>query len=175
MTGLKLRPAAAGLGLGVCWGIVARVWMRLISTDPEFSWAGTGMILAVTGVSGLVLGILSGVRRAGRSRWWRVLAVLCLPVFGGPGFVFLPAFVLGGLLYVNRRWARIAGLAGIGLAELALWFVDRGQPINPWLHYGGFLILSLTLAAGAAELYRPRTIQGVPEASSVRGDLTMMG
>ena len=150
-----VRSAAAGLGLGVCWGIAARVWMRLISTDPEFSWAGTGMIIALSAVSGLVLGILYGVRRAGRSRWWRLLAVLCLPLFASPGMIFLPAFLLGGLLYLDRRWARIAGLVGIAGAELALWLVDRGQPINLWYHYGGFLVLALTMSAGAAELYRP--------------------
>ncbi|TCC35789.1 hypothetical protein [Kribbella speibonae] len=158
-----LRSAAAGFGLGVVWGAAARVWMRLISTDPGFSWSGTGFILALTGTSGLVLGILYGVRRAGRSRWWRVLAVLCLVTFAGPGLVLLPAFALGGLLYLHHPWARVTGLAGIGLGELGLWLLDGGQPINPWYHYGGFLVLSLTLAAGAAELYRPRTIRSIPK------------
>ena len=36
----------------------------------------------------------------------------------------------------------------------------NGDPINPWYLYGGFLVLSLTLAAGAAELYRPRRRDG---------------
>ena len=129
MTVRVLTTTAAGLGLGLSWGIAARVWMRLISTEPEFSWTGTVMILALTGLTGLVLGLLYGVRRTGRSRWWRVLAVLCLPMFASPGMIFFPAFLLGGLLYLPHLWV---------------------------LH-GGFLILSLTLAAGAAELYRPRS------------------
>jgi hypothetical protein len=158
------RSAAAGLGLGLLWGVAARVWMRLISTNPEFSWAGTGMILAVTSLSGLTLGILYGVRRAGRSRWWRTLAVLCLPTFAGPGIVFLPAFLLGGLLYLHHLWARLAGAGGILLAHGGLWASLDGESINPWYLYGGFLVLSLTLAAGGAELYRPRQTR-LPEAA----------
>ncbi|WP_406047726.1 hypothetical protein [Kribbella sp. NBC_00889] len=150
------HSAAAGLGLGVGWGIAARGWMRLISTEPQFTWAGTGIILGLTGVSGLVLGILYGVRRTGRSRWWRVLALLCLPTFAGPGILFLPAFLLGGFLYLHHLWARVIGLAGIGLSQFALWSAGGDEPSNPWYLYGGFLVLSLTLAAGAAELYRPR-------------------
>ena len=155
MTVRVLTTTAAGLGLGVGWGIAARGWMRLISTEPEFSWTGTAMILALTGVSGLVLGLLNGLRRTGRSRWWRVLAILCLPTFASPGMIFLPAFLLGGLLYLPHLWARLAGVAGIALSQAGLWVTTRDDPVNPWVLHGGFLVLSLTLAAGAAELYRP--------------------
>lgn len=150
------RSAAAGLGLGLVWGIAARVWMRLISTEPQFTWAGTGTILTLTSVTGLTLGILYGVRRAGRSRWWRALAVLCLPTFAGAGMVFRPAFLLGGLLYIHHLWSRLVGAGGILLAHGALFASLDGDGINPWYLYSGFLVLSLTLAAGAAELYRPR-------------------
>ena len=34
-----------GAGLGLAWGIVARIWMRLIATTPEFSIPGTAAIL----------------------------------------------------------------------------------------------------------------------------------
>lgn len=156
MTVRVLTTTAAGLGLGVSWGIAARVWMRLISTVPEFSWTGTAFIIGVTGLSGLALGFLYGVRRTGRSRWWRVVAVLCLPTFASPGMLFLPAFLLGGLLYLRHRWARLTGGLGIVLSQVGLWVVTREDAINPWVLHGGFLILSLTLAAGAAELYRPR-------------------
>ena len=30
-----------GLVGGLLWGALARVWMRFISTDPEFTWDGT--------------------------------------------------------------------------------------------------------------------------------------
>ncbi len=160
------RSAAAGFGLGVAWGIAARGWMRLITTEPEFSWAGTGMILAIAGLSGLALGIMYGVRRTGRSRWWRVLAVLCLLLFAGPGMIFIPAFFLGGFLYLRHAWARAIGVAGIGLSMVALWLAGEGERLNPAFYYGGFLILSLTMAAGSAELYRPR-VRAVQSVDSV--------
>ena len=42
------RGAALGFALGAGWGVLARVWMRLITTDPEFSWAGTLMIVGLS-------------------------------------------------------------------------------------------------------------------------------
>jgi len=33
--------AARGFALGVAWGVAVRVWMPLISTEPEFSREGT--------------------------------------------------------------------------------------------------------------------------------------
>ncbi|MEV5966767.1 hypothetical protein AB0L70_33675 [Kribbella sp. NPDC051952] len=73
MTVRVLTTTAAGLGLGVGWGIAARVWMRLITTEPEFSWTGTAFIIGLTGVCGLALGFLYGVRGNGSTdqRWTR--------------------------------------------------------------------------------------------------------
>ena len=159
------RSAAAGFGLGLLWGITARTWMRLISTEPQFTWAGTATILGFTSITGLTLGILYGVRQAGRSRWWRALAVLCLPTFAGAGMVFLPAFLLGGLLYLHHLWARLVGAAGILLSHRALWASLNGDSINPWYLYSGFFVLSVTLAAGSAELYRPRPSARLGEAA----------
>ncbi|WUJ73796.1 hypothetical protein OG809_11100 [Kribbella soli] len=159
LTGIP-RAALAGLGLGLGWGIAARIWMRLISTDPEFSWSGTGMILGATAVGGLVFGLLYGVRRAGRSRWWRLLAVVWLVILAGPGLPFLPAFLLGGLVWLRQTWARAVGVAAILASEAALWLVMRTEvePIDPWILYGGFLVLSIGLSVGSAELQRPRPV-----------------
>ncbi|MET7281210.1 hypothetical protein ABZS29_23435 [Kribbella sp. NPDC005582] len=150
------RAAAAGLALGLAWGAAARVWMRLISTDPEFSWSGTGFILGSTAVCGLAFGILYGLRGAGRSRWWRLLALVCLADVAGPGMVFLPALLLGGLLWLRRTWLRLIGALGIAGGVLLLWVVGRGDPSGAGLltTYGGFLLLSMAVSAGAAELYR---------------------
>src|SRR5918994_253213 len=58
-----------GLLGGVVWGIDARVWMRFISTDPEFTWSGTLFIVIGFGVAGLgqaagYLGRRAGLRRS---------------------------------------------------------------------------------------------------------------
>jgi hypothetical protein len=37
-----------------------------------------------------------------------------------------------------------------------LWRLDDGEATSPWVLTGGFLLLSSALAAGSAELYRPR-------------------
>ncbi|TDO67438.1 hypothetical protein EV651_103350 [Kribbella sp. VKM Ac-2571] len=150
------RAALAGLGLGLAWGVAARIWMRLISTEHEFSWSGTGMIIGAMAVGGLVLGFLYGVRSAGRSRWWRLLAVVWLVILAGPGTPFLPAFLLGGLIWLQRTWIRAVGAAVLLANQVGFWLLMRGEIVNPWALYGGFLLLSLTLSAGSAEIFRPR-------------------
>jgi len=152
------RATGAGFALGLMWGTAARVWMRLISTDPEFSWSGTGMILGSTAVCGAALGFLYGARRAGRSRWWRLLGLCWLLVFAGPGMVFLPAFLLGGLLHLRQIWWKVIGAAAVACGVLLLWILNQQEPasVNPATMYGGFLLLSVALTAGGAELYLPR-------------------
>jgi hypothetical protein len=90
-----LRYAARGFFLGVAWGVVARVWMRLVSTSPEFSWRGTLGILGSAGFAGLILGVVHAARTRGGSPWWRLLCLLALVAFHGLGIVLLPA-VIGG-------------------------------------------------------------------------------
>ena len=46
-------PAGFGLGFlvgGRAGAVLARVFMRLVSTEPRFSWAGTLLILAFAGL-----------------------------------------------------------------------------------------------------------------------------
>jgi hypothetical protein len=163
MTVVKvLRAAAGGFAAGLLWGVAARVWMRLISTAPEFSWSGTAMILGSTAVGGLVFGFLYGARQAGWSPGWRAASLWWLLVFAGPGFVFLPAFLLGGLLQRPRGWQKALGAAAIASGVLLLWLSNRElPPPNQITMYGGFLLLSLALAAGATELWRP--LRRVPQ------------
>ena len=72
-----LRPAVwaavlRGAGLGLVWGTVARLWMRLIATTPEFSLPGTAAILIITTVFGAWVGLAYAARRRGW-RGWRVI------------------------------------------------------------------------------------------------------
>jgi len=156
------RSAASGLALGLAWGIAARTWMRLISTDPEFSWTGTGFILGATAVGGLAFGLMYGTRQAGRSRWWRLLAAAWLPTLAGPGMVFLPTLFFGGLLFGSKRTrTRAVGGTAVLSGAIMLWLLTRssGEPVNQWKQEIGFLLLALALAAGSAEIYRPRPRQ----------------
>jgi hypothetical protein len=57
-----VRWTAAGLTVGATYGAALRAWMRPVSTDPEFSWGGTGYIIGVFSVLGAMAG--AGIRRS---------------------------------------------------------------------------------------------------------------
>ncbi len=42
---------------GLALGVISRVWMRLISNEPEFSCGGTVVVVGVFVLSGLGTGI----------------------------------------------------------------------------------------------------------------------
>ncbi len=52
----------AGALAGFTWGVLIRLWMRLISTDPAFTWGGTLYILGAATILGV--GVAGGGRRA---------------------------------------------------------------------------------------------------------------
>ena len=107
------RYAAAGFALGAGWGILARVWMRLISRSPEFTWAGTLSIVLAAAVIGLALGVVHAARRRGGSPWWRAVAVIVPVMFLSPGIVLFPAALVGG-------WGLRRGPVGRFVAVLAI-------------------------------------------------------
>ena len=107
--------APIGFVSGIALGIVARVWMRWISGDPEFSWGGTIFIVSAFALLGLTQGIAAAARLGGRRRAVvtvaRVFGVVgMMTIFGGAGAIMLPTVVGGGLaLYRTdwRRWLRV--------------------------------------------------------------------
>ena len=158
-----VRGAVTGFGLGVLWGVAARIWMRLISDHPEFSWAGTLFILVLAGILGTGLGLLAAAKASGRRRWWRLALVPGLLLFAGQGMPFAPAFLVGGLAFSDRRAPlRLLGAAGL-LASLGLfgWLVsleDGALTDTPAARLAtlvvGFAALATAVAAGGSVLYR---------------------
>jgi hypothetical protein len=114
------RYAAAGFALGAGWGVLARVWMRLISTSPEFSWAGTLSIVVTAALIGLALGVVHAARRRGGSRWWRLLALVVPVIFLSPGMVLFPAAVVGGWGLRRGPVARAVAALGVLSAPVIL-------------------------------------------------------
>ena len=114
------RHALLGLLLGVTWGVVARLWMRLISTSPDFSWAGTLGILIAFGIVGVALGVIQAARQRGGTGWWRVLYVLVPLPFAGAGLPLLPAVVIGGWGLRRGPLGRIVALLAILSAPVIL-------------------------------------------------------
>jgi hypothetical protein len=151
--------AAAGLSLGLVWGIAARVWMRLITTDPpEFSWAGTLLIVGFAALAGLGTGLVRGASVTGRRRWWRVCALVALLLAIAPQgiFAFLPAFVLGGLA-LSGRWpvgvrvllGLVTAAAPIAFALLMMTAADRVDSFRPVVLLGLYLLMIGPALAGA--------------------------
>ena len=163
-----LRSAGTGVLLGAAWGVIARVWMRMISTSPEFSWSGTLLIIGFAALGGLGLGLVRGARVTGRRRWWRLGVVLALPISSmAQGVVFAPAFWLSGWALAGRgpRVLRWAGVALGAAPALLLWATSSAQereliPAPTFLI--GFLLLAAGLACGGSQVFRrwpPRRVQ----------------
>ncbi|MEO5709011.1 MAG: hypothetical protein ABIQ59_04235 [Nocardioidaceae bacterium] len=153
--------ASRGLLVGATWGVLARVWMRMISTAPEFSWTGTLMVVGLAAAAGLGLGLVRGARTTGRRRRWRLAGLLAVPVASlGQGLVLAPALWLGGAAVAGRglRVLRWVGLA-LGAAPAALLWVTssaRDRELVPAPTFlVGFWLLAAGVALGGAEVFRP--------------------
>ncbi len=154
-----LRSAGSGVLLGVGWGVLARLWMRMISTQPEFSWIGTLLIVGFAALAGLGLGLVRGARTTGRRRWWRLAVVLAVPISSlGQGVVFAPAFWLSGIAFAGRgprllRWV----LPVLGAAPAVLLWVTspaRDRELIPAPTFlVGFWLLAAGIAFGGSQLY----------------------
>ncbi len=144
---------ALGLLLGAVVGALARLWMRLIAEDPEFSWAGTLAIVIAFAVFGGGQALSwtarrSGFRRPGSTAARIGAAVLSLLIFGGAGSIMLPTVLAGALAVWRTDWNRVArALAGlVGLPIPVLVVADIVGPF-------GWSARSLTGVAGFVALY----------------------
>lgn len=106
---------AFGAG-GFVWGVVARLWMRVISGDPEFSWSGTLFIIGLFTVVGGAQGLALAVRRRRWPRWAQT--IVRIPTTGvavllgaAAGIVMLPALVTGSLGLGRTDWPRAVRVA----------------------------------------------------------------
>jgi hypothetical protein len=132
-----------GAGLGLVWGIAARIWMRLISTKPEFTISGTTGILIITTVFGAWVGLAFVARRRGWRGWGhyvpRSLAVIFFVPFGIAGGLPLMLTVLVATLGITRRavvglWvlAGLVMLVAVGtdiVIPTILWSVRLPEPL----------------------------------------------
>lgn len=160
-----VRAALVGLGVGVAWGVAARVFMRLVATNPEFSWVGTGFILGVAGVWGAAVAIVAEARRQGRRRWWYLAALPGLLLFAGQGMPFVPALIVGSVALA--RWRRlgwvVAAIAATAPAVL-IWWTGRVDPetmlsapvTQQFWTLVGIPVLGLWIANHSSRLWRPR-------------------
>ena len=105
------HPIISGALGGLLWGGLMRVWMRFISTDPEFSLSGTGFILGAALLAGLGLGTAYSFSRKTTRPWWRLLGLPVILLGGGAGSLMLPGVLLGGLAFGRRDWPKAVRIA----------------------------------------------------------------
>jgi len=166
-----VRPALwacvlGGVGLGLFLGVVARIWMRLMSTHPEFTFGGTAMILLFATQFGLFAGLAYAARQRGWSRWRlyapRTLTVPSLLLLGfGQGALLAVPALLAALALTQRRWWRplravlgLLALAGLVTASVMVFGQKPGliAPLNVTL----FLMLVYPLVLGLRIGLEPR-------------------
>ena len=154
------RAAAVGLALGLVWGVVARGFMRLLTTSPEFTWTGTMYIVGSAGLVGALVGVVRAQRLAGRSWWFRLLGLPLVLLFGAAGAIMAPGVAGVVMLADRRRWLAVPGAALVGVTLWVTW-QDVEQPV-PLRQAAGVLVMIACLVVeglAARELvrrWRPR-------------------
>jgi hypothetical protein len=124
----SLLVLVASFLTGAVLGVVARIWMRFITTHPEFSWEGTRIIVIGFGVmflgqAGVYLGRRNRVQPSGFVALRVVAIVTLVPLAFGAGGVAFPIIVFAPLAIIRTGWNRwLRMLLGV-LAVLAGVFV----------------------------------------------------
>lgn len=157
------HPIISGAVGGLLWGILMRLWMRFISTDPEFTWSGTGFILAASLLAGLGLGTAYALGRRGHRGWWRLFAAPLILLGAGAGSIMLPGTIIGGLAFGRRSWPTLvrvilATLAiGGTIALVGLTGEDGFGPIKTAIALAIFAVLhTIEMAAAGIAFRSPR-------------------
>ncbi len=160
-----VRYAARGLGLGLAWGVGARLWMRMVASDPQVTWRGTLGVLVSAGLAGSLIGVAHAAGRQGASNAWRALALPGVALFLGPGLPFLPAFLLGGWGMrrgtVGRWVAALSVAAAPVLLVQTLWLdgaegvVAPSDAVTLLVVAGGAGLLAVTSAWAGSAIFGP--------------------
>lgn len=133
--------------------------MRFVSTDPEFTWSGTGFILGAALLAGLGLGTAYALSRKGHRGWWRLFGIPLILLGAGAGSVMLPGTIIGGLAFGHRNWPRVVRIAlatlaiGGTLALIGLTSEDGFGPIKIAVALGSFAILHTIEMAAASIVF----------------------
>jgi MFS family permease len=121
--GSLVLGALIGAVAGCVLGAGMRLFMRLVTDDPDFTWSGTLFIVALFGVFGVIQGLVGAARRLGlRRRWltcWRLFGGFGMAVIMmGAGALMAPTVVAGSLARHRSDWPRLARTAGAIAAGL---------------------------------------------------------
>ena len=164
---------------GVLLGVLLRSWMRFVSTDPEFSWGGTGYIVAVFAV----LGLMAGLVGLGRRRSWRrglvatrfAGGVLALGCFQAAGLAMFPTIVPASLGVSRSDWwkplrvALVVGAAAVAaMVVLTMEELSVQRRLVALALYAGLCAVEVALLARIlAPSLPPGSIRDAPVAARV--------
>ena len=100
-----------GLLAGLLLGIIARAWMRWVSTDPEFSWGGSLGVVIIFGIFGMIQAIVFSYtqkpHQRSRKRVVRAIGVFfSLPLFMAAGAVMFPTVLTASLALWRAKWKK---------------------------------------------------------------------
>lgn len=156
------RGLAVGAVAGALWGVVARLFMRLLTDEPGFSWSGTLFILGLATLAGACVGLVHGARTSGRSGWWRLVAVPALALFAGPGVLLAPAAV--GMAAVLRGRAAVRALGALVVAvspAVAVATSPTSPTTTQWVGLAVMVLSAAPLGWALAQVvgrWRPRPV-----------------
>ena len=163
---IRNHPVLAGAVAGFVWGIVARLWMRFISDQPEFSWSGTGFIVGAATIVGTALGLAWLRRSRGGRGWWRLWGLAVLSLGMGAGSIMIPTVIVGAVALGRpwRGWIKAAVLM-VALVPQALVLLTDTDHMAVLPRLAGLAIYVVLLGietAAASIVFRPR-IRAVAE------------
>lgn len=102
----KIKVILAALIRGLVLGVVARAWMRWISTDPEFSWSGSIFIVLAFMIFMVNHSIVRLLRQRFKGRRSVFIirtggVIFSLPIFTAAGGIMFPAVALASVATWN--------------------------------------------------------------------------
>ncbi len=125
----------AGFVAGLLGGVIARFWMRWISTEPEFTWSGTLGIVLGFGVFGAMQSVVYSVRRKPRRKCFlvsvRILgAIFSLQLFVAAGAIMFPTVLTASLSLWRGKWKTWIRVL-LSLISLTFWaLIINSEIIN---------------------------------------------
>lgn len=166
-TGRSLTTLLIGLFGGLFLGALARLWMRGIAVDPEFTWSGTlGIVIGFA-----IFGLTQSCVAIARTRTRPVVLSLCrffavvgmVPLFVAAGAPMLPTVVGGGLAVTRKDWHRAVRIVLVIIAAIPPVVISRdlidkfGGSLQTLVGIVGLVAIYSTIVWATKFCFAPRT------------------
>ena len=119
--GSAWRLILTGAMGGALLGVVARLWMRWISTDPEFTWSGTIFIVIGFAIFAANQATVFVLRKKTKSR--RLTSIIrgagvlfSLPIFAAAGAIMFPTVALASIAVWQKTMDKKVRLALLAIS-----------------------------------------------------------